>query len=224
MDVGPYFYMNSFDPLVCTSAGRAAADRHKIPPYVDGSIRREPDFEHPFPAITCLCRTDRFAPRLRVGDVVAYRTNKGRYGSSKPHRRLIAVLRVTHLLDSHQEGAEWYRERNLPLPNNCMVRGNEAKPFDQSHQRRRKTGCASNAQLHRDWDLAYHLRARSFPRFVVCEALFVDLFPNAPALDDDLLIRVFGCIPGSRNPGRRTMDELHALMSELRILIPRAAK
>jgi hypothetical protein len=50
------FYVNSYAPLVSTSAGVEASRRFGIEPFVDYSIRREPDLEHEYPAITCVCR------------------------------------------------------------------------------------------------------------------------------------------------------------------------
>src|SRR4051794_3898321 len=102
-------FLNTFRPLVCSAYGRSASKLLKIPPYVDASIRREPDLQHKWPSISCLCRGERFAPRLRVGDHVAYLTVKGRYGDSERHRRLVAVLEVVKLFDSHGQAAAWYR-------------------------------------------------------------------------------------------------------------------
>ena len=70
-------YINTYQPLACNAAGRAASEKFGIPPFVDGSIRGEPDLEHQFPSITCLCRGRNFAPRLREGDRVVYLTKKG---------------------------------------------------------------------------------------------------------------------------------------------------
>lgn len=61
----PRFYLVTYRPLAYSVAGRKAAEAHGIPPFVDGSIRREPDLESAYPSISCLCRTARFAPRLR---------------------------------------------------------------------------------------------------------------------------------------------------------------
>ena len=54
--VMPNYYLNSYAPLVSTAAGRKAWELHELPPFIDGSIRREPDLEHEFPSISCLCR------------------------------------------------------------------------------------------------------------------------------------------------------------------------
>ena len=70
----PRYFLSSYKPLVWTTFGRAAALKHGLLPFIDGSIRREPDLEHEHPSISCLCRAGKFAPRLRVGDVVGYIT------------------------------------------------------------------------------------------------------------------------------------------------------
>jgi hypothetical protein len=134
----PRLFLVTYKPLVYTRFGRAASQRHAIPPFVDGSIRREPDLQHPVPAISCLCRADKFAPRLVVGDEVVYLTAKGRYGAEgRRHWRLTAHLRVVRLFDSHADAAGWYRAHGYELPNNCMVAGNEAVPLGHSSMIRR---------------------------------------------------------------------------------------
>jgi hypothetical protein len=88
-------YLATFRPLVQRSAGRRAVQRYGLPPFIDGSCRREPDFESRYPSISATCRAGHFAPRLTVGDRIAYLTVKGRWlNCAEPHRRLIAVLRV----------------------------------------------------------------------------------------------------------------------------------
>lgn len=52
----PWLYVNSLRPLAAAPEGMDALAKHGLPPFADGSIRREPDLEHPVPAITCLCR------------------------------------------------------------------------------------------------------------------------------------------------------------------------
>jgi hypothetical protein len=127
--IGVAWFYNSFRPLLNTSAGRAAVHRFELAPYIDGSCRREPDFESEFPSISGLCRKDKFAPRLHVGDTTIYVTTKGGWG-----RRLVAVLRVRERFESHDEAAAWYRELGLPLPSNCWVDGNPPIPYEQTVQ------------------------------------------------------------------------------------------
>lgn len=219
------YFLNSYGPLVATPFGRAAALKHDLLPFIDGSIRREPDLEHEFPSISCLCRAGKFAPRLRLGDVVAYMTVKRRYGNAEHrHRRLTAVLRVKHVLPSHAEAAEWYRSRGLPLPSNCMVAGNPPKPLAQSHmlhgQRNGRGPSGSCSGLQRSWDAGYRLRASKYPVFIVCDRIFRDLSWDAPAIDDAHLIGAFGRVPATQNPGKLPAEGFRELLRPLDISVP----
>ena len=219
----PWFYLNSYSPLVASKAGREASRKHGLPPFVDGSIRREPDLKHAFPAISCLCRAGKFAPRLAKGDVVAYMTRKGRYGGGVPHRRLTAVLQVVHLFPSHEAAAAWYKQQELPLPNNCMVRGNPAKPLDHSHQIHRGSKCLGDARTHKEWDARYRKRKTQHPSVVVCQRLFHSLSLDAPVLEDDTLLKVFGKLPGTQNPGQWDLSHCDRLLKLLRLSVPPSA-
>jgi hypothetical protein len=212
----PSFYLNSYAPLIASAAGRAAVEKHRLPPFVDGSIRREPDLEHEFPAISCLCRADKFAPRLRAGDVVAYLTRKLKYfRAQQSHHRLTAVLQVREIQPSHDAAADWYRARSLPLPNNCMVDGNPAKPLDQSHQLGPDRQRCSGDRMWRLWDSSYRKRARAFGNIVLCGQLFHNLESDAPIVENSHLNSVFGCVPSTQNPGKHAIDEFWQLMAVL---------
>jgi hypothetical protein len=131
----PDWFLNTYRPLVATKHGRAASNQHGILPFVDGSIRREPDLEHVFPTISCLCRAGKFASRLRVGDTVAYLTVKSKYGDvGFRHRRLTAVLRVGLTFQSHLEAARWFVKHGVGLPGNCMVDENAPLPIERSNR------------------------------------------------------------------------------------------
>lgn len=214
--MSPRLFINTYAPLVASPSGVLASERYDIPPFVDGSIRREPDLESDFPSISCLCRCGKFAPRLRVGDHVIYMARKARYREPLRHWRITAVLKVAHLFDSHTAAASWYRQKGLLLPGNCMVPGNPPLPLSKSHERTRHAGCAA-AKVVRDWDNAYKDRARVYPRFVVCEARWRDLTWNAPIVRDEDWLSVFGRVPGSRNPGALPLSHLTPLLERLRI-------
>lgn len=211
------FFLNTFCPLAATKPGREASENHGLPPFIDGSIRREPDFEHEFPAISCLCRSDKFAPRLRPGDTIAYISQKARYGKPTAHRRLAAILRVTRTLPSHAAGAEWYRARGLALPSNCHVKDNDPQPLDWSHRRNPETRHLPDDERLRRWDASYRMRARQFPIFVICRSVLVDTSWQAPIVHDEDLIAVFGRIPGTQNPGKYADRWLDALVAQLQI-------
>jgi hypothetical protein len=201
-------YLNTYTPLVATAAGRKASETFKILPFVDGSIRREPDLEHRFPSITCLCRGQMFAPRLESGDVVVYLTLKGYYGEGEAHRRLAAILLVDRVFDRHEDAAGWYRSLDLPVPSNCMVGGNAPRPVEQSL--RPDADAAA-------WDAEYKARARANGTFVVCRPFQrkVNLSWKAPALHDADLRAIFGRVPGTRNPGALSMSHLQPLLDRL---------
>ena len=209
-------FVTTYAPLATTPRGREASERLNLPPFIDGSIRREPDLEHRFPSISCLCRGDKFAPRLREGDVVVYITKKGRYETDAPHRRMVAVLEVIHLFDSHFQAAAWYHVQGLPLPSNCMVEGNLPRPIRETH---RQNGHMQQdeARWQRRWDLGYVHRARQNGRFVVCNTLWNDLTWTAPTVRDGDFEGVFGRVPGTRNPGALPIDALPTLMGRLGI-------
>ena len=218
----PRFYLNTFKPLVYTASGRAAAERFSLPPFIDGSIRREPDLEHERPSISCLCRTNKFAPRLAVDDLVGYMTCKARYGSKIAHRRLIALLRVDMLFDNHEEAARWYRSQGLPLPSNCMVPGNKPCPLAHSH-RICKSTCSDDKQMACGWDDNYARRARAYGRFVVCTCIWKDLVWSSPIIEDEYLVRAFGKVPATRNPAALKTDGLSVLADGLGLKLPHGA-
>jgi hypothetical protein len=212
----PRVYLNAYRPLAINRVGLAASARFGIPPFVDGSIRREPDLEHLHPTISCLCRADKFAPRLIIGDVVAYLAVKHAYGEDKlPHRRLVAILGVESIFASHSDAAKWFEDRGEPLPNNCMVRANPSKPLTHSHRQHSFGPGMDDEELLRKWDLFYHARARSHGVFVVCNTIFRDLSWQAPIVEDQHLLDSFGKVPVMQNPGVLPMAGLNRLLNLL---------
>lgn len=215
------YYINSYKPLVATKAGREARANYHLPPFIDGSIRREPDLQHDFPAITCLCRAGRFTPRLRIDDVVAYVTKVGRFGTSeKRHQRLTAVLQVIEIFESHLAAASWYTNQGMPLPNNCMVRGNAANPLERSHRSFKGSKCVGDAQTHRNWDMGYRKRARKHGSFVVCKKLWHNLCDDAPRFSTEDLVDDFGYAPGTQNPGSLDVQSFNKFMRRLHVPVP----
>ena len=212
-------YMNTYRPLIWTRAGRDASTRYDLPPFVDGSIRREPDLEHQYPSISCLCRGGQFAPRLLLGDVVVYLAKKNSYGGTRRHWRMTAVLRVVHVLDDHQAAAQWYRARGLTLPNNCLVKDNLANPISHSHRHNRQKVISDEVEWQRRWDLTYQARVRKHRTFIICEPMFIDLTWNCPEVHEEDLIEAMGHVP-TRNPCADDISHLDDLMRRLGITIP----
>src|SRR6266446_771339 len=113
-------FLATYRPLVKSLAGREAIRRHALSPFIDGSCRREPDFESRFPSITAACRGRNFAPRLQIGDRIAYLTVRGKYLSDHESGwRLVAVLKVIQRFPSHVTAASWYAGNKQALPSNC---------------------------------------------------------------------------------------------------------
>src|ERR1043166_8620255 len=99
-------FLSSYRPLCRTPHGMRAAARFGTPSFVDGSCRREPDFESRYPSITALCRAGKFAPRLKPGDRIAYITKRGNYGTAVGHWRVVAMLEVAYRFESHAIAAD----------------------------------------------------------------------------------------------------------------------
>lgn len=204
-------YLNSYHPLSKNKVGMERALRYKLPPFVDASCRREPDFESNYPSISSLCRGRNFAPRLSVDDIIVYITVKRDYlNYGSPHWRLTAILKVIERLDSHVEAADWYRKRLLPLPSNCMVPGND--PLPASMTAYKDGGC--NVVLNED--RAYHQRAMDYGRFLVCKALYKAL-KCPPIISDQVMLKAFKSIPVTRNPPTIAARQLRLLVEHLGI-------
>jgi hypothetical protein len=176
----------------------------RLPPFIDGSCRREPDLQLSDPAITALCRAGKFAPHLQVHDRIAYVTKRGAYGSRERHWRLTALLEVVRRFNSHEDAAAWYLNHGFRLPFNCMVPGNEPAPLDAtdgilSPDVRDATRGRSSDHIIRVWDQGYRARAREFPVVVSCRPIFVELFDPPPVYERDW--RAWhGRVPATRNP------------------------
>ncbi len=109
-----------------------AISDYNLPPFIDGSCRREPDFESRFPSITSLCRGGKFAPKLLPGDLVIYMTTKGKWLSGEKHRRLVGILKVLEKTLNQYVASEWYSHRGLTLSSNCLDDGNSPMEFSKT--------------------------------------------------------------------------------------------
>lgn len=213
-------FLCTYRPICASPEGRQAIERFAIPPFVDASCRREPDFESRLPSISALCRGGMFAPRLKPGDTVVYAARKDRYGvHPEDHWRLVAVLRVVHWFSGHAAAAEWYREEGLPLPSNCMVEGNPPLPLERTGGPGKATlkqlGYPSDPERAvRAWDYGYRTRAGKWGAFLVCEPTWVELW-NPPVLTPRMARAVFGGrMPATQNP-RKISDEAFERLAEI---------
>ena len=197
-------YLCSYWPLIKNGAGRRAALKFGLPPFINGMSRREPDFENAFPAISASSRGRNFAPRLRVGDVVVYVTTKGRYlDCPAPHWRLVAVLEVAERFEAHEEAARWYRARRLPLPSNCVVDGNPPVPVPLT---------LHHGRLLDVWDDVCVRRAGEVGTFLACRPRYVELH-RPPVLREEHLLALFGRVPNTRTPPEITGAALDGLLN-----------
>ncbi|HSY19052.1 MAG TPA: hypothetical protein VK815_11985 [Candidatus Acidoferrales bacterium] len=190
------FFLNSFHPLCKNEVGRNICKNNNIAPFVDYSIRREPDFEHNFPSVTGLCRCDKLIGQAEENDFIAYVTVK----SAGP-RRLVAILQVLHKLKNHSEGADWYHRNRLPLPRNCVVLDNDALPLSLAVP-------PSNFTTYKKWCLGYIWRARHYPTFLVCRAVCGPALRNPPFVPENIFERPF---PNTRSPKRISKKEFTML-------------
>lgn len=209
------YFLATYRPLINTVHGRRAVDFYGQAPFVDGSCRREPDFEAGYPAITALCRSGNFAPRLRPDDRVIFLTKKGKYLDDRIKGwRLVSILKVIERFEDHGKAAEWYRRRRLSLPNNCLVGGNDPVRCELTHGhpkaeiRRRGRGDAEGTI--RLWDAVYQQRTTRWPIILVCESLYLDLHTPIQ-IDESDFHHIFGRVPGTRNPPQITRDEFNKL-------------
>jgi hypothetical protein len=201
-------YLVTYKPLCGTADGREAIRRYGHAPFVDASCRREPDLEAEPASISALCRAWAFAPRLREGDVAVYLTKLGKYpGMSTAAWRLVAVLQVMKRCESHEEAADWYARRNLPLPSDCLVVGNDPLPLDHTSEWNREL---------RDWDVGYQARVDKYPTFLICKKLYVELSQPKTVTRADLE-EVFGRIPATRTPAVQNPNEVRKLLAGLGI-------
>jgi hypothetical protein len=216
-------HLVKFGPLASTKEGQAASARFNIPPYVDGSCRREPDFESRFPSISALCRAELFVPRLEVGDDVVYITLKSEYGTAFRHWRIVARLKVFKRFESHPDAASWYRGEGMSLPSNCMVPGNEPMALERTSrgQSACAPGCGSPTASLKEWNDRYQDRANRIPVFFVCKTVWMNL-TDPSILTDSAAIRILKTWErvNSRRPIKITPAELthleHVIASQIK--------
>lgn len=162
--MGNKIHLCSFKPMLLTKEGRHAVDQYGLPPYIDGSCRREPDFESKYPSISALCRSSNFAPHIQEGDNVVYITVKGKYQTiDQKHWRLISILKVIKRFESHKEASEWYVKQGVSIPNNCMIDGNLPYPLEKTfgvHPSNRFGEEKDPERLVHLWNLGYRHRAK----------------------------------------------------------------
>lgn len=198
----------SYRPLMQSWHGRKAITQFALPPFIDGSCRREPDFESAYPSISALCRAAKLAPRLDQGDEVIYITTK--CGNCW---YLVARLRVRDRFVSHAQAAAWYTSQGVQPPSNCMTSGTRPVPYEQTSGRwLSETETRGTANVLAFWDGTYRKRARMHPIFLACDSVYHDLH-HPVKLTKNCFLRIFNRVPGTQNPPAITPAQANALMS-----------
>ena len=210
------YFLNTYRPICSNKYGREAVNKYKIPPYVDRSCRREPDFESEFPPITSICRVDKFAPRLDKGSKIIYLTVKDSYEENLPsHYKLVAALEVIEKFESHTVAAEWYNKKGLKIPNNCLIADNPPMSIDKTYGGTKKEIQRFNKYPEKYlsmWDEEYWERVSRYPVFIITKKDYLEL-NNPKIIYPDDLIKIFGRIPRTQNPPEITESEYKSLCS-----------
>ncbi len=171
------FLFNTYRPMALTDIGRKRALEHELPAFIDGSFRREPDFQMNHPSISALCRKGHFAPKLDVGHSIVYCAKKEQYKSNTPFWCLVAMLKVIQRFENHNDAAAWYLKNEGRLPSNCMVSGNQPQDFDKTlgfKNPNKRNDFSQNPRLLERWDNDYRKRAQLNPDFLACDIIEIE--------------------------------------------------
>ncbi len=216
--------LNTYRPLNLTNYGSAANVKFNIPPYVDGSCRREPDFESEYPSITALCRGRACAPRLFEGDRIIYLTVKSDYENiGEEHYKLTAILKIYKRFENHQDASKWYVKNKIQIPSNCLVDGNPPLPIEKtsglktSQMKRIIKHDEPIRSLHldkmlREWDNEYWDKIKKYPVFITCKKILIEL-NNPPIISIKDLTKIFKKVPVTRTPPEITRNEYKKILT-----------
>lgn len=187
----------TYEPLCMKAKGRKiVAENPLVKPYFDASFRREPSFECKYPGITSLCRKSKLAPLLQVGDRVVYITKKDYYGQNVKNWRVVAILEVEYVMQSHQEAANWYKDKGVPLPSNCIIEGNKRLTINE-------TSVTSEKKIKK-FEGGYQQRVKEIPQYNICRKIKSEFETPKIITEQDMKI-IFNKIPGTQNP--KNLDE-----------------
>jgi hypothetical protein len=215
--------LNSFRPLCSNQLGIIAINNYHFPPFIDGSCRREPDFQNTFPSITSLCRKSRFAPHLKKDDIIVYMTVRGKFPPFKKGHHLVAILQVNKVFKNHKDGFKWYSKKKLPIPSNCLVQNNLPYMFDQTIgnlnskklEKRyllfspQKQLIYGRARL-KNWDNNYWKISTQWPCFIKTTSIYLN-YCDPPQITRNDFNRIFGKIPNTQTPKKISKKQLHDL-------------
>lgn len=216
--------LNSFHPLCKNDLGKRAIQNYNLPPFIDSSCRREPDFENEYPSISSICRGSKFAPHLKMNDIVVYITIKGNYEPyEQNHYRIVAILQVIDIYKTHQIGQIEYSKLNVTVPSNCMVANNPpnrfertAGNFDTSKQIKQFLGntpanqATIGASRLYHWNNAYLWRSNQWPSFIRTKTIYKNYHNPVPLFQSDA-DKIFNEKMGTRSGKRITKEQLTTL-------------
>lgn len=207
-------YFTSYYPLICTKKGLEAYHKYNLPQYIDGSCRREPDFQHDYPAVTGLCRPG-FSKKLSIEDKIIYTTNKRGIGIKK----FICIFEVMDKFKSHIDAEKWYKDNNYAIPNNLIVSATNPFPLDKTHQLHNINKRISDPEeVIKIWNNDYQNRANNNPDVAICKIWNNHLnLNNPPDLSNDNMLEIFGRIPATRNPPTLKNNEWNKFQNWLNI-------
>lgn len=195
-------FLNTFKPLACNKFGRNNAIANNLPFFIDGSCRREPDFQNNFPAITQLCRPKKLVPRLNVGDLVIYLTKKGHYLNQSGHWRFIGILEVINVVQNHALACTFYTNRNISLSQNVICNQTAPFPLNMTHGLCGFKNVGLQPQkVIAIWNRAYVNRSTNCPQTAITRIWENHLYlNNPPIINHQMMLNIFGRIPGTQNP------------------------
>jgi len=191
----------TFQPICFKKKGLDAVQKFNFPPYIDGSCRREPDFENSFPSISALCRGNKFAPTLKKGDKAIYLSKKGNYNLGFKHWKLVAILEVVERFETHEAAALWYSKQNLKLPNNCMV--------ENSHHLSLEETSGFWGMDVNEWNNYYLEKSKSYPVFLACKSIYLELHNPLTITEEDMELIYGRSNPSTQNPPKLSTEQLN---------------
>jgi len=202
-------WINKYRPLAASRGGVQAAASAGDALFVDGSHRREPYLSRDLATISSICRGRNFAPRLEIGDVVVYLTTKAHHADdTEKSIRLPAVLEVVQMHPSHEAAAKWLIGRELPLPPNCVVSGNDGLDADACIPCWPATRATAEER--------YRTRATQYPMYFICRPLWLNL-ESPPIVTDSMLMSALGRVPVVRTPTTWERRKVRALLRNVGI-------
>lgn len=212
-------FLNSFTPLATNKTGRASANKYNLPLFIDGSCRREPDFENTNPAITQLCRPTKLVTRLSKKDLVIYITKLGRYGTKEYGWRLISILEIIDILPNHSSASNYYINNGIPISQNIICDNTAPFPLDKTHSINENTKKYTDSnEVIQKWNAGYKYRARKYPEVAITKVWNDVLYlNNPPIINHQIMNDIFGRIPGTQNPPQITNDEWNKFRKEMNI-------